>query len=154
MKKDSPMPYSFNEFGKSEIYYETSAEEISILFSESSSSELVYSSVNSEYLFMKNNEQKKDTINSKSIYYKNCLVLFADSVTYENSNGEQMVINTLGEGSGYYFTNGTVTNITWSSGKDGKMNILSQNGSPLAINRGRTYVSFVKSSRTNSVSFK
>ncbi len=93
-------------------------------------------------------------LNGKNVNFANCLVLFADSITYENFDGEQMVMNTLGQGTGYYFTSGTATGISWSADANGNMTILDESGEKLTVNRGNTYIGFVKSSKVQNVTFK
>ena len=153
-KIEKELPYLFNEFGKEPISADTKAQSVSIVYSDSSSTELLYSADTSKYTLYKNNEIKKDMLNSKNVDFTNCLVLFADSITYENFDGEQMVMNTVGQGTGYYFTSGTATGISWSADANGNMAILDESGEKLTVNRGNTYIGFVKSSKVQNVTFK
>lgn len=153
-RSEKELPYIFNEFGKSHVSTDTKVQNISIAFSDSSSTELIYNENSSEYLLYKNGEIKKDLLNDESLIFTNCLVLFADSVTYENPNGEQMVMNTVSGGVGYYMTHGTISGFTWSADLDGNMTFLNNSGAKLTVNRGNTYIAFVKSSKMQSVTFK
>ena len=148
------MPYLFNDFSNSPISFDTKAEKISVSFSDYNLSEFRYSKETGEYIFSKNGDQKKDSLNGKLLYYTNCLVLFADSVIYENASGEEMIMNTDTYGTGYYFTNGSVCSITWTSDGNGNMSLLDSSGELLTINRGRSYIAFVKSSRIPNVTFE
>ena len=75
-------------------------------------------------------------------------------MTYENSSGSQMVLDTLGFGMGYYFTGGSVCNITWRASDGGVMTIFDSTGKTLTVNRGQTYIAFAKSSRIQNVTFQ
>lgn len=154
LRIEKELPYLFNEFGKGPINANTKAQSISIVYSDSSSTELLYSADTSKYTLYKNGECKKDLLRGESIDFTNCLVLFANSITYENFDGEQMVMNTVGQGVGYYFTSGTATSITWSADADGNMTFFDESGEKLTVNRGNTYISFVKSSKVENVTFK
>ena len=153
-RSEKELPYVFNEFGKSPLSTDTKVQNISIAFSDSSSTELIYTEKDSKYLLYKNGETKKDLLNDESLAFTNCLVLFADSVTYENPDGEQMVMNTVSGGTGYYMTHGTISDFTWSADIDGNMTFLDNAGAKLTVNRGNTYIAFVKSSKMQSVTFK
>lgn len=154
IKTDKEIPYSFNEFGKDAVSSETVAKSISISYSDTTSTEFVYSNESSKYAMLKNGEDKRDMLTGESSDFTNCLVLFADSITYESANGSQMVMSTTTSGTGYYFTNGSVFNISWFADTDGIMTLFDENGSKLVVNRGNTYIGCVKSTRIQNVSFK
>ncbi len=144
------IPFTFND-ADSPIKGETYFNKISIPYSASSATSLTYNSEKSLYLFEKNGSQTIDLLNSSKVYFKNCLILFADSTTYENQNSTQMVLNTIGEGAGYYFTEGTAKQISWSLSSEGKMEFFDESASELVINVGTTYISFVKSSKIGEI---
>jgi hypothetical protein len=72
-------------------------------------------------------------------------VLFADTVTYENESGAQITFNTVGHGKGFYFTGGTYSEITYAATDKG-MHLYDSNGEILTVNRGKTYIGYMKSS--------
>lgn len=146
-------PYQFTDFGAEAITGETKSEKISIAFSEISSTELQYNADTYSYTLYKNGCEKSDAINGKTPSFANCFVLFADSATYDNSGGTRLVMNTIGSGDGYYFTNGTVIEIEWSSNLEGNLSFTLTDGSPLVINRGSSYIAYVKTSEKSKVIF-
>lgn len=145
------VPYSFTEFGADEVLGTTTATKIIIPFSDASDSELRYSETSETYQFMKGGSLKKDMLNDKSVGFKNVFVLFADSVTYEGEEGVEMIMDTLGGGKGYYITNGTVKYIYWTV-SDGQMIFTDELGETLVVNRGTSYIGFMKSSKIDNVS--
>ena len=130
---------------------ETYFNKISIPYSASSSTTLSYAADLYAYLFEKNGEQITDLSNGNKVYFKNCFVLFADSTTYETSDSTQMVLETIGEGAGYYFTEGTAKQIKWSLSLEGKMKFYDEKSNELIINAGTSYISFVKSSKIDDI---
>ena len=123
------------------------ASRITVSQSSKSVTEFKLNSETGEYLLYHNGIIKTDAINNKSAEYKNCFVLFADSVTYDNTECSQMVMDTIGSGRGYYFTNGGAIEINWVGTTDGSLTFYTTDGQRLCINRGRSYISFLKSSR-------
>lgn len=146
-------PFNFVDYGADDIRGEISSGSVSVAYSSSVVCRFDYSEENGYYTISRNGNLNNDLLNNSSLNFKNCLILFADSVTYEGVSGAQTVMNTIGNGDGYYFTNGSAIRIKWQSDAEGNLMLADEGGSPLTINRGKSYIGFVKSSRTDSVSF-
>lgn len=116
--------------------------------SESSQSELTYSSELGGYVFSKNGSIKTDLLYDKELAYKNAFILFADSATYESESGAELVMNTCGGGRGYYLRDGFAEQISWKCGADGKITFTDKNNSKLTVGSGKTYIGFMKSSQS------
>lgn len=69
------------------------------------------------------------------------------SVTYVNYN----ILKT--EGTGYYASNGTITEINWSS-QSGTLVLTDKEGKELALNKGQSYIGFCSSNNSGSVSYE
>lgn len=146
------LPFNFPSLEEDEIILSgQSVNYIKIAQSTLSTTELKYNSETKKFLFYKNGLQKTDAINNKTIEFKNCFVLFADSITYDNRDCSQMIMDTIGQGSGYYFTNGGFTEIKWIGTSDGILTFYTTNDEILTVNRGTSYICFVKSSKTESI---
>lgn len=154
ISKEVKLPFIHNDYFANEIENSNIAKNISVIYSSASITEFIFSEERGTYILQKNGVACKDLLTNTNHEFKNCFILFADSVTYEGVNGEQTVINTIGEGSGFYFTNGSCTKIKWESDADGTLRFLNTEGSTLTINRGTSYVAYVKSSRTDSVIYE
>ncbi len=148
------LPFVHNEYGKEEVKSNIKAESISVIYSSASTTELAFSKESGKYTLCKNGVLYKDLLNNTNHEYKNCFILFSDSVTYEGMDSAQTVINTIGKGCGYYFTNGSAINIEWTSDADGNLSFFTSDGEILTVNRGNSYIAYVKSSRTDSVIFE
>ena len=101
----------------------------------------------------RNGTVKADMLTDSSVTFENVFLLFADSVTYETAESSELILNTQGKGTGYYFTEGTAIPIRWEAGDGGNLLFYSDSGEVLKINRGNSYIGFMKSSMRDSVSF-
>ncbi len=146
-----PLPYLHPSFGSNPIIHASPATSVTIKQSEESVSELRYNEEASSYTLYYNGEKRVDAINGNEVEFTNCLVLFADSITYDNSECSQMVMDTIGGGIGYYFTGGSYTEIRWTATSGGIMTFYTLEGEKLTVNRGTTYISFMKSSKTENL---
>lgn len=152
ISKDSiKIPYNFNSLDAQPVVGTQSAKNIHITYSDSNTTELLYSFSENKYVFSKNTSLKNDLLNDKSICYDNAFILFADSTTYETSASTQFILDTSGSGSGKYLSGGTMMDITWQVDAAGNLTFIDANGNKLNINRGSSYIAFVKSSSTASV---
>ncbi len=150
-----PLPYNFVDFGEEAVLYDLeAADKIIIPFDKGIRTELLYNSESHKYTLTKEGEKILDAANGISPEFTNCFVLFADSITYDNAECSQMVMDTIGQGRGYYFTAGGVTEINWVGSEEGTLTFYTADGERLIANRGRTYISFIKSSKTDSLSFQ
>ena len=145
------LPFNFVEYGKKINHSTQSAKSIILPFSDKSETELYYSATENAYTFNKNGTLKTDTLTDKKISFTNVFILFADTITYEASSSTEMVMNTIGEGSGFYATDGYCQSITWESDSSGNMIFFDTLGNKLTVNRGNAYIGFVKSIKAESV---
>lgn len=139
------LPYIHAEIGEN-ILFESQA--TTAIFD---NTKLVYDIESGRYTWLENGEAQRDLINGKTLSFTNCLILFADSVIYDNQAGTQMVMNTIGTGSGFYLTSGTFININYTSSQSGSMTFYSETGEQLTINRGEIYIRYLKSSMKNQI---
>ena len=144
------IPFVFYE-ERATVKCETYFNKIVIPYSQTSVTSLTYMQDTSLYVFEKNDLQTTDITNGKSVRFKNCFILFADSATYENQDATQMVLNTIGDGEGYYFTEGTAKQIKWSLNQNGEMKLYDEDYKELTVNPGSSYISFVKSSKIGDI---
>ena len=147
-------PYVFSDYFTPITLEGKSAVSISIPHADGNSTELIYSDSEKKYTLAKNGTVKTDLINDNSCKYDNAFILFADSTTYETSEYTECVLNTIDGGTGVYATGGVSIDIKWSVDENGKMTFFNLSGQKLEVNRGTSFISFTKSSLTNSVIIK
>ncbi|MBO5314882.1 MAG: DUF3048 C-terminal domain-containing protein [Clostridia bacterium] len=150
-EKDAKSPYNFVDFGSMLSLGGTAAKTVILPFSDRSETELYYKSTDKCYTFNKNGSAKNDMLNDKKTTFKNVFILFADTVTYEAQETTELVMKTIGAGSGYYITEGNSIPITWESTSDGTMTMYDKDGEKLTVNRGNSYIGFIKSSKAENV---
>ncbi len=148
---DISIPFTFIDYGKEIGEGAFSAKSVLLPFSQKSETELYYSQSSECYSFNKNGSPKKDMLSDQKIIYKNVFLLFADSLTYEGAENTEMVMNTIGEGTGYYISCGMGQKITWRSDVSGKMTFFNESGEKLTVNRGSSYFGFMKSAKLEDV---
>lgn len=146
-------PYIFNGYYDEKISYLEAALTVEIGYGEANRSQFIFSNETRRYVLSKNGQVITDPINDKCCSYDNVFILYVDSTTYENAEFTESVIDLPSGGTGIYATCGTYTEINWSISEDGNMLFTDNNGNTLTVNRGSSFISFVKSSNMNSVSF-
>ena len=149
------LPFDYVDFGLEPIIFESiTAQRITVNNESSLATEMRYSTETRRYILYKDSMPKIDSLNGKELEFTNCFVLFADSVTYDNTECSQMVMDTIGQGKGYYFTSGGVIEIYWVGTEEGSLSFYALSGEKLIVNRGKSFISFVKSSKIENVRFQ
>lgn len=149
------LPYVFADYNSEPVFYgDNNISKVVIKRSNNSASEYLYNAETGQYTITQNGSMISDAINGKIVTFENCFILFSDSVIYDNAQCSQMVMDTIGTGSGYYFTRGGVCEINWSSTEDGKIKFTLSDGNDLIINRGSIYLSFLRSSTKEKIVFQ
>lgn len=147
------LPYVFTE---PEIKLEMTGENatsISVTYSESNSTQLNYSGSEECYILSKNSMVKNDLLNDKPMKYDNVFILYANSTTYETEDNTQLILDTYTKGSGIYASQGKYVEITWERDSSGNLVFFDAEGNCLTVNRGTSYMAFMKASSKSSVKF-
>ena len=152
MHDETRLPFVFNEFGNECIRYDKIASKIEFT-DDGYNLKLTYNKESKKYTHQQNGITRVDPLNGKKLDFVNCFILFADSITYDNSSGCQLVMNTIGSGLGFYITEGSYTEIKWQATQSGTLSFYLTDGEKLTINRGNSYICYLKSSKINNVSF-
>ncbi len=152
---DASLPYDFIDFGCDPLIYgDRSVKNIKYNRHDGTSSQICYDSETNNYSVQNGLSNVTDALNGNEIKFANCFVLFADSVIYDNSKCSQMVMDTVGGGEGFYFSQGGILRINWTATQDGVMNFTLDDGSKLVINRGNVYLTFLKTSLKDKILFE
>lgn len=145
------MPFEFSQaefsFGQAE------AKAISIPYSSENETQLYYNELTDEYLYYKSGNRKTDMLTGRNISYKNIFILFSNAVTYENSSGTELILDTASGGMGYYISSGKLTEFKWSVDQNGTLEFNSLNGDILKVDRGNSYITYFKASNSSKVRF-
>jgi len=93
-------------------------------------------------------------LTGETIAYTNVFILFSNTITYENSDGIEMVFDTVSGGKGYYISNGTLTEFKWCVDETNNLKFYNLKNEELTINRGNVYISYYKASRELDIILK
>lgn len=149
-KAGGALPFSFVKYGE-EIRHHQRATRLTIPYSDTNTTDLVYSGETGEYALLKNGNASIDLLNGKTLSYKNVFLLLADSITYETSDYTEMLLNTDGGGKGLFLTNGTFLEILWFTNESGELVFSTLDGEMLEVNRGTSYIAVQKSSESKNI---
>ncbi|MBR3681172.1 MAG: DUF3048 C-terminal domain-containing protein [Clostridia bacterium] len=136
-----------------EIRGSEAALSVIIPYSDSNGSQLIYSASEGKYTLYKGANPVRDLLNDRLCTYDNVFVLFADALTHETAEATETILDTVGGGSGYYFTRGTAIKISWATDELGNLVFFNEHGGVLSVNVGTSYVAFEKSSRRDFLSY-
>ena len=124
-----------------------SAGKVTVTFSSSHKPWFEYNAESGTWLRYQYGVPQMDAIQEKQIEVKNLLVLRMATRDVPGSELKLIEITTTGTGDGYYFCNGKYVPITWQKDKyNSEIHYFTEDGSPLEVARGKTFVSVVTES--------
>ena len=126
---------------------------ITIPYSDSETVVFSYDEDTSRYIMSRDGAAETDLLTNRAVAFDNVFLLLADSVTYEGEDNSELVMKTVGGGRGYYISNGGRIPITWCATDDGDMLFQTSEGTKLMVNRGSSYIGFIKSSKGSELIF-
>lgn len=103
------------------------------------------------YLRYMNDEPHMDKVTGEQLHYKNIII---EQVTnYQLDNDGRQDLNTVGNGQGYYITNGYAVPIYWTkSGRSAKTIYTYSDGSEVEINDGNAFIQIMPTTYTPTIS--
>ena len=118
-----------------------SANKIYIEYSNSRSTSFEYDSINKVYNRYQNNIEHKDYITGLQYTTKNIITYQIDNYTIRGDEKGRQDINNIGNGTGWYITEGYAIPITWEkTSRNSKTTYKYNDGTPLTVNDGNTYI--------------
>ena len=120
------------------VKYEHDAESVSVPFSGSYTTTFKYDPATERYVRYFSGTERKDFVTGESVTVKNVFVLNTDMSHYPIQKYRKI---SLEKGTGYYFVNGTYTEINWRKGADDDSFVFeTTNGAELTVNAGDSWV--------------
>lgn len=120
----------------------STAKKIVIIYSDSDYRTYAYDDANKYYLRSQNGSPHLDRLTNEQLHYKNIIILKIENYNLDNE-GRQTLKN-IGNGEGYYITNGNYKKINWSKeSRLSKTNLTYEDGSIVSLNDGNTFVQIV-----------
>lgn len=132
---------SFAEEDNSVTLAKTAAS-VTVPFSASYKTTFKYDAASGKYTRFFNGTERKDYYSKESVTVDNVFVLDTTITRYPGcSDGKGHMKVSLQSGSGYYFTNGTYTEIKWSKGSStSPLKFTNTDGTPLTVDPGKSWV--------------
>ena len=107
-------------------------------FSASYKTTMNYDAATGTYIRSFNGTVRKDYTSGNTENFKNVFVLLTTIRNYPDGKHRQVFLTS---GSGYYFVNGTYTQINWSKGNaSDSIKFTNTDGTPLTVNAGNSWV--------------
>ena len=98
-------------------------------------------------------EAAVDELNSQQLAFENLLVCFAPIAAYPGDSGDVQQVQYIAGGEAFYFTRGRVRPCQWSKLAPDLPLEVTDNGQPVAFNRGRTYLAIVDDDERDAFAF-
>lgn len=144
---DLLLNYSADEVDLSQLEGAIPANKLNIKYSGNTTNNYVYDKDNKFYLRSVNNKSQDDYVTGKQLTVKNIIVY---SIKYSGISGDdkgRQTIDNIGEGNGYYISNGYAIPITWSKKSRKSQTIYRyNNGQEITVNDGNTFIQIVPES--------
>lgn len=146
-------PFKFVEYGTEYIPSEGNIKKITIPHSILQTSSFVYDSENNTYdHYQFGNVLHIDRISGEKVSTTNVIVLFMNESPIPNDPAYRIKVDTIGEGDGLYLYGGKYVSIKWKkTGKYDTIELTKADGTPLEINRGKTFISITATSVRPSI---
>ncbi len=102
---------------------------------------LIYNASTGTYAWNESGTAVVDAEDLQAVTFKNLIIQCAPMVSLDN-NG-YMIYGVIGQGVGFYLTNGKAVAITWFKDVFGHTQFYNIDGTPLTVNPGKTYIGIV-----------
>ena len=147
---DYTYPVSFLEEG--ETAQGDPAASVSVRFSNYKTGVFTYDADTGLYLVDEYGSPYVDGNTGEQVAVKNVLVLFTDVSAIQGDTAGRQSVRTTGSGSGLFFCDGTVQDITWSKDShDSPLTYTAADGTPLRLGVGTSYVNLIGSASNVTV---
>lgn len=137
--KETLLDYSIEEIDVTPITGSVVANNVSIDYSYASNTTYVYDPIAKLYNRFTDNKEHVDAITKKQYTAKNIIVAVIKNYSFDSYGRQDL--NNIGNGQGYYITNGHAVPITWSkTSRSGQTVYKYANDEEIKVNDGNTYI--------------
>lgn len=118
------------------------ANSLSLKYSNNQTTSYTYDSENKYYLRFMDGKQHLDKTTRQQLHYKNIIIEKVEN--YDLDSYGRQDLETVGDGEGYYITNGYALSITWQkANRDSKTIYKYLDGSKVVVNDGNTFIQII-----------
>ena len=151
--KDLLLNYSVDNIDISQMEGAIPANKVDIKYSSNTTTNYKYDTDNNIYLRSVNNKSQNDYVTGKQLTVKNIIVY---KIKYSNIQGDdkgRQTIDNVGNGTGYYISNGYAVPITWKKDSRSSATIYKyNNGKEIQVNDGNTSIQIMPDNQTLAIS--
>ena len=139
--KDLLLNYSVDNIDISQMEGAIPANKVDIKYSSNTTTNYEYDTDNNIYLRSVNNKSQNDYVTGKQLTVKNIIVYKVKYSNIQGDNKGRQTIDNVGNGTGYYISNGYAVPITWKKDSRSSATIYKyNNGKEIQVNDGNTFI--------------
>ena len=149
--KDLLLNYSIDTQDLSQQEEAKEANTVTIRYSNSITDKYVYDKENEYYLRYVNNSEHVDYATKEQYHFKNIITYQVANSSISNDEKGRQDISNIGEGTGYYITNGYSIPIKWKkTSRESQTKYYYTDGKELKVNDGNTFIQIQPKNETVS----
>lgn len=143
METETPFPFSYHE-KDTDLPGQMTAEEVFIKYHKNSTCGFYYDSEAKNYKRTRQGEYQIDRNTNEVIRAKNIIVMFVRNELIPGDKQGRYYVYTVGEGKGFFITNGKAQEISWSKGsRMAQTKYRDDKGNDIVLNPGQTWIQVV-----------
>ena len=151
--KDLLLNYSVDNIDISQMEGAIPANKVDIKYSSNTTTNDEYDTDNNIYLRSVNNKSQNDYVTGKQLTVKNIIVYKVKYSNIQGDNKGRQTIDNVGNGTGYYISNGYAVPITWKKDSRSSATIYKyNNGKEIQVNDGNTFIQIMPDNQTLAIS--
>ena len=151
--KDLLLNYSVDNIDISQMEGAIPANKVDIKYSSNTTTNYEYDTDNNIYLRCVNNKSQNDYVTGKQLTVKNIIVYKVKYSNIQGDNKGRQTIDNVGNGTGYYISNGYAVPITWKKDSRSSATIYKyNNGKEIQVNDGNTFIQIMPDNQTLAIS--
>ena len=151
--KDLLLNYSVDNIDISQMEGAIPANKVDIKYSSNTTTNYEYDTNNNIYLRSVNNKSQNDYVTGKQLTVKNIIVYKVKYSNIQGDNKGRQTIDNVGNGTGYYISNGYAVPITWKKDSRSSATIYKyNNGKEIQVNDGNTFIQIMPDNQTLAIS--
>ena len=151
--KDLLLNYSVDNIDISQMEGAIPANKVDIKYSSNTTTNYEYDTDNNIYLRSVNNKSQNDYVTGKQLTVKNIIVYKVKYSNIQGDNKGRQTIDNVGNGTGYYISNGYAVPITWKKDSRSSATIYKyNNGTEIQVNDGNTFIQIMPDNQTLAIS--
>lgn len=151
--KDLLLNYSVDNIDISQMEGAIPANKVDIKYSSNTTTNYEYDTDNNIYLRSVNNKSQNDYVTGKQLTVKNIIVYKVKYSNIQGDNKGRQTIDNVGNGTGYFISNGYAVPITWKKDSRSSATIYKyNNGKEIQVNDGNTFIQIMPDNQTLAIS--